>query len=57
MTSIVWFRQDLRLRDNLALHAGAKRDGAASPCAIADLRESREAALNAYAEMRAHRST
>ena len=28
MTTLVWFRQDLRLKDNPALHAAAKRNGA-----------------------------
>jgi deoxyribodipyrimidine photo-lyase len=34
MTTIVWFRQDLRLRDNPALHAAAERPGAVIPVYI-----------------------
>ncbi len=32
--TIVWFRQDLRLRDNLALHAAARRGGPVIPVYI-----------------------
>src|SRR5690242_1958797 len=34
MTTLVWFRQDLRLQDNPALHAATKRDGAVIPVYI-----------------------
>jgi deoxyribodipyrimidine photo-lyase len=34
MTTIVWFRQDLRLRDNPALHAATRREGAIIPVYI-----------------------
>jgi deoxyribodipyrimidine photolyase len=42
--SSVWLRQDLRLRDNPALQAAAKRGGAIVPTNA----ESRRAALAAY---------
>ena len=32
--TIVWFRQDLRLRDNSALHAAVQRGGAVIPVYI-----------------------
>src|SRR5436190_23869873 len=34
VTTIVWFRQDLRLADNPALHAAMKRGGAVVPVYI-----------------------
>src|SRR3954468_9758222 len=34
LTTIVWFRQDLRLADNPALHAAVKRGGAVLPVYI-----------------------
>jgi deoxyribodipyrimidine photolyase len=34
MTTLVWFRQDLRLEDNPALHAASQGDGAVIPVYI-----------------------